>query len=244
MNRLALVDAARGLAIVQMVVYHLCFDLNYFGWIHVRLLTDPAWMAWRNGIVTQFLFLAGVSLALGAGAPGAPSARFWRRWLQIAGCAALVSAGSALLFGPRFIWFGVLHFVACAQLLLRPLVRGRQAPARALALGVLVLAVGLSVHLAVFSRDALSWIGFSAIKPQTEDFVPLLPWLGVMLLGVAVGPWMRRHAAPRTAIAQAGPLARSLQALAQIGRWPLRIYMLHQPILMGVLAGVAQLSHG
>ena len=232
-RRLPIVDAARGLAIVQMVAYHFCYDLNYFGWIHIDMTRDPAWIAWRTAIVTQFLFVAGVALAL-RDAVAPPATRlFTPRWWQIAGCAALVSAASAVLFGPRWIWFGVLHFIALAQVLVWPL-RGR-AIASAL-LGALLLALGLLVQLDAFAPNSLSWIGFSPSKPRTEDFVPVLPWIGVVLLGLAAGlQWPPRG----LALARlAGSPAPVLAHLARVGRWPLTIYMLHQPLLMGALAAL------
>jgi uncharacterized membrane protein len=240
---LPIVDAGRGLAIVQMVAYHLCYDLHYFGWIHIAMTRDPAWIAWRSAIVAQFLFLAGVSLALRA-APGAPGAggaggagrNFWRRWFQIAGCAALVSLASYALFGPRFIWFGVLHFVAVAQLLLTPLARLR--PIALLAGAVAAATAGLTIHLAPFDGLALSWIGFAPHKPPTEDYVPLFPWLGAMLMGMAAAAAWRRSAGADTRALRviSGGAWRWPQVL---GRWPLTIYMLHQPVLLGTLDLVA-----
>ena len=124
-----------------MVVYHFIYDLNYFGWVKLRLLTDQPWIGWRTAIVTQFLLLVGVGLVLrNSFQPG--SRDFWRRWAQIALAALLVSAGSAWVFGPRFIWFGILHFVAAALLIARPLVRfgawNHAFGAAAVALGLLV----------------------------------------------------------------------------------------------------------
>ena len=31
---------------------------------------------------------------------------------------------------------------------------------------------------------ALNWLGLVSRKPFTEDYVPVLPWLGVMLIGL------------------------------------------------------------
>jgi uncharacterized membrane protein len=248
--RLDSVDAARGVSILQMIAYHFCYDLNYFSWIHVALTHDAGWIAWRTAIVTQFLFLAGVSLMLRPGAAVRAPAhgtdvasrrRFWRRWAQIAGCAALVSIASHELFGPRFIWFGVLHFVAAALILLSPLAHR---PAWALALaGALVLAAGLALHVAPMDTNALSWIGFAAHKPQTEDFVPLFPWLGVVLLGMAAaGLWQRSSG--RWALTLRRPLAGAWRLPRLLGRWPLTVYMLHQPLLFGALDLIALLRQG
>jgi uncharacterized membrane protein len=68
-------------------------------------------------------------------------------------------------------------------------------------------------------------------KPVTEDFAPVLPWLGVMLWGLAAGQWLLTH---RRA-AMSGELSSLLQPLAALGRWSLSFYMLHQPVLIGVI---------
>lgn len=243
--RLVLIDVARGLAILQMIAFHFCYDLDYFGWIHVSLLGDPRWIAWRSAIVTQFLFLVGISMVLRRGAADASAGRrFWRRWVQIAACAVVVSIATRPLFGPRFIWFGILHFVAATELLLvlaarlGPTLRPSWRIETLAAIGIGAIAIGLLVHLPAFDTNAWSWIGFAADKPVTEDFVPILPWIGVVLLGMAAGTaWRyRSYALPaswRWIPHSESVLRRSLPAF--LGRWPLTIYMIHQPVLFGSL---------
>jgi uncharacterized membrane protein len=235
--RLAAVDMARGLAIAQMVVYHFCYDLNHFGWLHATMTREPGWIAWRSAIVAQFLFLVGVSLTLRRGSAAADGTLFTWRWLQIAGCAALVSAGSALIFGPSWIWFGVLHFVVVAQLLVAPL---RRLGLPNLPLGAALLVLGTQVQIGAFTPVALSWIGFSPVKPVTEDFVPLMLWIGVVVIGLGAGNiWQESTGrfAERLRTFKGGPL----WPVAAIGRWPLTIYMVHQPLLFGVLTVVQKL---
>ncbi|HXY05363.1 MAG TPA: heparan-alpha-glucosaminide N-acetyltransferase [Burkholderiaceae bacterium] len=233
-KRLPIVDIARGVAIIQMIAYHFCYDLNYFAWIHVALTRDAPWIAWRTAIVTQFVFLVGVSLNLRATnenrRPWA-DARFWVRWGQIAGCACLVSLTSWWLFGPRFIWFGVLHFVALAQLLLLGSARLGWA---SVICGVLIVAAGAALRITLFDSNAVSWIGFAPTKPSTEDFVPVFPWLGVVLLGVgAARLWQQSDA--RWAQALRGVRSDGWRWAGLLGRWPLTVYMLHQPVLFGLL---------
>ena len=74
-------------------------------------------------------------------------------------------------------------------------------------------------------------------KPATEDYVPVLPWLGVMWWGMATGQWMLAH---RRAWLT-GVLPRLAHPLAVLGRWSLSFYMLHQPVLIGILMAVAWL---
>lgn len=232
-GRLDAVDLARGFAIVQMVAYHFIYDLNHFGWIRVAMTADPRFVAWRSAIVTQFLLIAGVAIGIGH-AGGRSGRRFRARWLQVAGAAALVSAASAAMFGPRFIWFGILHFVALALLLTRPLPRLREWN---FALGAAALAAGLLVHEERFDPAALSWLGMAAHKPATEDYVPLLPWIGVVAFGIGLASLWQR-ASFRAPAALARPRGAAARALLVLGRWPLTVYLLHQPVLMGLLTVV------
>ncbi len=230
-DRFDRLDALRGLAIVWMVAFHFAFDLNHFGWLQPpqRFTQDPLWTTQRTLIVSLFLLCAGagqaVALQAGVGWP-----RFWRRWAQVAGCAVLVSAGSALMFPRSWISFGVLHGIALMLILARLL-----APLRAglWPLGAVLVALPQWVQHPFFDSRLTNWVGLVTRKPVTEDYVPLLPWLGVLLWGLAAGQWLLAH---RSAVLS-GPLPWPAlgRPLAWLGRWPLSFYMLHQPVLIGAI---------
>ncbi|MDE2137429.1 MAG: DUF1624 domain-containing protein [Gammaproteobacteria bacterium] len=238
------VDLMRGLAIVMMVAYHFCYDLAYFGFASWRpddMLADWHWIAWRNLIVASFLVLVGVSRALNAAfKPSAPD--FWRRWVQIGGGAILVSVASYGFAGQRWIYFGILHFVAVALLLCRLVLwRTRSAPWIAAAGGVALIA-GLVFSTPSMDSPPLDIFGFAAHKPPTEDYVPLFPWIGVVLIGLAGGlNWGSRGFEPVAALGRwRAAIPRPVQrALAGLGRWSLSVYLVHQPVLMGLCAAVA-----
>lgn len=240
-ERLARLDALRGVAIVWMVLFHFCYDLNYFGLLHPhqRFLSDPFWTTQRTAIVTLFLLCAGMGQAVALEA-GQSARRFWRRWAQVAGCAVLVSAGSALLFPQRWISFGVLHGIAVMLVLVRfgpGRWLGRGAGARTPLLFGVAAVAALAWALPRLWQHPLfdarwAWgAGLGTHLPSTEDYVPVLPWLAVMLWGLALGAWVlarRRHWF-------AGPVPAALAPLSWLGSRSLRVYMLHQPILMGLL---------
>jgi uncharacterized membrane protein len=222
-------DALRGLAIVWMALFHFCFDLNHFGFFEPRhnFHHDLLWTRQRICIVSLFLFCAGLAQAValhsGQGWP-----RFWRRWAQVAGCAVLVSLGSMLMFPKSWISFGVLHGIAVMLILARLLVPLRGGLWLA---GALAIALPLLIQHPFFDTAYTHWVGLVTRKPITEDWVPVLPWLGVMLWGLAAGQWLlvRRPAL------LAGGVPRALRPLALLGRWPLSFYMLHQPVFIGAL---------
>lgn len=239
--RHARLDALRGAAIAWMTVFHFCFDLNHFGWWRNDFYNDPLWTWQRNAIVSLFLLCAGLSQAV-ALAQGQGWSRFWRRWAQVAGCALLVSLGSWLMFPRSWIWFGVLHAIAVMLVLLRLTAGwGRWLwPAGALALALPLAAPALHAAwpaLEVLNQRGPGALGLISRKPITEDYVPLLPWLGVMWWGLAAGQWLLR-AHPQVL---GGALPSGLRPLAWMGGISLRWYMLHQPVMIGVLAAVTAL---
>jgi len=229
-TRFAGIDALRGFAVAQMIVYHFIYDLNFYRWLHQAMTRDLLWVGWRTAIVTQFLLLVGVSLVLRHAFKPLWS-DFWRRWVQIAAAALLVSAGSWWLFRDRFIFFGILHYVAVALILVRlalPLGRFN------IVLGLVLLAVGFLFANAFFDAHEVTWIGFATRKPATEDYVPIFPWIGVTLIGAGLGAWWQRS---RFAIAPALQRANGAppRLLVFLGTWALTIYLVHQPILLGIL---------
>ena len=235
--RLLLVDALRGFAVAQMIVYHFIYDLAYFGWIELAMTRDQPWIAWRSAIVTQFLLLVGVSLVLRASFK--PSAAdFWKRWIQIAAAALLVSVGSWLVFGQRFIYFGILHFVAAALLIARPLLIFK---AWNIALGALCAAIGLIYMNEVFNMPPATIVGFMTFKPRTEDYVPLFPWLGVVLIGAGLAAiWQNSQWRIPNALLSLNE--RAPRWLLFLGTWALTVYLVHQPIMLGVMTLLRQLG--
>lgn len=245
--RLAWLDALRGAAIVWMMGFHLCFDLQQFRLIPAQdFYEDPFWTWQRTAIVSLFLLCAGAGQAVAQWQGQAPG-RFWRRWGQVVACALLVSAGSAWMFPRSWISFGVLHGIAVMLLVVRALLRpgalrSRWLPAALVAAGALAVVMPMLVQHPWFDSRWTNWVGLVTHKPVTEDYVPLLPWLGVMLWGVAgMLVWLRRQplAGPGAPSAAAAALSREMPAawrpLVWLGRRPLTVYMLHQPIFIGTL---------
>lgn len=229
-------DALRGLAMVWMTVFHLCFDLANAGLLQANFYQDPVWTVQRTCILSLFLLCAGAGQAI-AGAQAQSWRRFGKRWLQIAACALLVSAGSYLVFPGSYIYFGVLHGMTVMLLLARWLgLRGAGLWLLGAVLLALLWVAPWAIHAGWWDRalndKPLNWLGLISTKPVTEDYVPLVPWLGVMLWGMAAMQWvLARHSAH--SMHQADIAA--LRPLAFLGRWSLSYYMVHQPVMLGAL---------
>ncbi|MBP6898316.1 MAG: DUF1624 domain-containing protein [Pseudacidovorax sp.] len=235
-------DALRGLAIVWMVGFHFAFDLNHLGWLEPRqdFYRDALWTGQRTAIVSLFLLCAGLGQAL-ALAAGQGWPRFWRRWAQVAVCALLVSAGSALMFPRSWISFGVLHGMAVMLIVTRGLAVAGLPGVWLWPLGALALVAPWLWQHPWFDHRASNWIGLVTHKPVTEDYVPVLPWLGLMLWGQAAGQWLLARRAHWLAAPLPAALAGAGRGLAWLGRRPLTVYMLHQPLLIGGLMALGWL---
>lgn len=229
--RLAIVDIARGVAILAMVVYHLCWDLSYFRFIAPDVGHDPEWVLFARSILAAFLFLVGVGLVLGHGR-GIRWRGFWRRWVFVLAGALIITAATWFTFPDSFVYFGVLHAIALFSLLGLGFVR---TPLwLAIVAAIVFIAPTFLFSDALFNEKQWSWLGFWEIPPPTNDLVPVFPWFGAVLVGIIAtrlllaSSWYGRLAA----IAAGGRLPK---LLAFLGRWSLLIYLLHQPILLGLV---------
>ncbi len=212
-----------------MVVYHFSFDLNYFHQVHVDFYHDSFWLGFRTLIVTLFLLLVGVSLHL-ATRFGFDRRRYLRRLGLLVCCAALVSLGSYLVFPARMIYFGILHFIFVASLLGLLMLHYHWVNLFA-GLGLVIL--GWRLQHPLFDLPALQWVGMMTHKPLTEDYVPLLPWFGVVMLGLFLGRQFFNESWASLGRWQGQWRWQRLMALG--GRHSLLIYMVHQPLLFGLL---------
>jgi uncharacterized membrane protein len=188
-TRLDRLDALRGLALVWMAAFHFCFDLANERLISANFYSDTLWTTQRTCILSLFLLCAGAGQAV-ATDQGQSWSRFWRRWAQIVACAGLVSAGSFVMFSNSWISFGVLHGMAVMLVVARLTARWN---AWLWPLGLLAMLLPRFVAYPVFDTRLMNWVGLVTHKPITEDFVPVLPWLGLMWWGLAATRWTLTH---------------------------------------------------
>jgi uncharacterized membrane protein len=235
--RIAAIDAARGAALLGMAFYHLSWDFAYFHLAPAEFPTIPPMRIYSHFVAGAFLMLAGLSLAL-AHRGAIRWAAFWRRLGIVGGAAALVSSATYFFAPQEPIFFGILHCIAVSSLLAAPLLRP---PAWiALIVGALAFAAPLLASPA-FNAPALVWLGLGTIAPRTLDWRPFSPWSGFVFLGLGLA----RLDLPRLValpLARWRPAAWPGRALAFAGRHSLAIYLIHQPILFGILFAATALT--
>ena len=247
-ERLWEVDVARTAAILMMVVYHAGYDVHLLG---PGVDIDPfsgGWLALQVATGSSFLFIVGVSLWISnarsraRGLSGrALYLRHARRAGEVLAAALLVTVVTRIALGDDYIRFGILHCIGVAMLILPLLVR--LAPPLLLLLGTAVIAAGIWLGHDGPRSDAIGAIAIGFRRTGTEgvDWYPLLPWLGPAILGLAAGAllypdgrrgrWGRRLRTP--------PHAR---ALGWPGRHALPIYLVHQIVLIALVAALLALA--
>lgn len=232
--RIAALDLTRSLALVCMAIFHFTFDLMMFGHLPEGTVFMGFWPYFARGIASSFLFLAGVSLWLAHGQAatnGIRWAAFWRRFAMICAAAALVTAGTYFAMGAQFIRWGILHAIAAGSLIGLLVLRLPSLVTLALALGAYL--APHHVRSEVFDTPWMLWLGLSTDTPPMMDYEPLLPWLCPVFLGIVVARLMgRARLWDWLRLWQPGAVMR---ALCWPGRHSLAIYLIHQPVLFGLV---------
>ena len=232
-GRLAWLDIARGIALLAMAIYHFTWDLSVFGVIDPWVPFETPFREFARSIAATFLFLVGIGLVIGHG-EGIRWRSFWRRFAMIAGAAGLITAGTLVATPQGFIFHGILHMIAIGSLAGLALVR---APwPLAVATGLLVAWVGLTYESTFFDARWLWWTGLATERPVSNDFVPFFPAFAAIAFGIAAAKLLRigRESTGDRAVGRAAPSA-LWRPFAWAGRHSLLVYLIHQPILIGVL---------
>lgn len=227
-QRIHILDELRGFCVVLMVVYHALYTLAAMFAMPWALTLFKACYPLEPIFAGVFIALCGFSCRL--------SKNNWKRGLLLAAVALGMSL-VLMFFSP--IWFGVLHCLAVCILLFaatRPLLD--RVPTL---VGVVVCALlfGLTFTMpTVFGGTFLGkalpealleckWLfpfGFGRI--YSADYFPLIPWVFCFLGGTFIGK--KRDLLP------AWCQKPHVKPLAFLGRHSLWVYLVHQPIIIGV----------
>ncbi|WP_378950288.1 DUF1624 domain-containing protein [Mesorhizobium sp. ANAO-SY3R2] len=235
-RRVAVIDIARGIALVAMAIYHFTWDLEFFGYADPGMTAYGNWRLFARCIASSFLFLVGVSLVL-AHAKGIRWPGFWRRLAMVVAAALAITAATWVATPDSFIFFGILHQIALASVL--GLAFLRLPPLLTLAVAALVIAAPNYLRADLFNHPALLWIGLSTFNPRSNDFVPLFPWFGAVLAGIgAAGLASRADLFGKLAQLQPGRWSRPV---GFFGRHSLAFYLIHQPVLISLVWAYAQI---
>ncbi len=218
-SRIDSLDAVRGLAVFAMIVFHAAWDLSAF-WPHPILqIGKPWWVIGGSVIGGTFLFIAGISASL----TPHDSVKLRKRGAKVLAVGIVVSVGSFFFMAQRPIYFGILHCIGVSIILVSFFLRE---PSRVAWMIVLVFVLGVATEFVQGGGPWLAWAGITYFGFASSDYFPLFPWSGVLFLGWFAGPqWVKRVAGVRGRFG----------ILRFMGRHSLLIYLVHQPILIGII---------
>lgn len=229
------IDALRGLAVVTMMVYHVLWDLWYLDVLPNIVLWDGFWKYFQRATASTFILLAGTSMALLTQrtqviADDALVRRFLWRGLRILGYGMLLTIAIGQS-GIGRLDFGILHLLGISMIAAIPL--RRLAWTNILLWAVLVVA-GSFVQSASSTTLWLVPLGLAPVSYAPLDYFPLLPWFGVLLLGMGLANLLYSPSARRFWLPDWSGVA-AIRWLQPLGRHSLLIYLLHQPVIWALL---------
>ena len=237
------VDAARGVAIIMMIVYHSTYDLDTLGGYDIQSTTGQ-WALFADVTAGLFLFLVGVSLAISRARTTLTGWNLFRKYLA-RGLRILVYAVVLtfvfLALGMGVVAFGILHLIGISIILAYPFLRLRFTN---LVLGALIFVAGQYILAQGLDSQSI-WLLPFGIVPEgviMPDYRPLLPWFGVVLIGLFFGNLVYGDGGRPAVTEDEAPLP--ARPLLPLGRNSLFIYLIHQPIIIALLAatGVVELD--
>lgn len=233
-GRIGIFDAVRGLSVVSMVLFHLCYDLRFIVGADLDWFSPPLQDVWRCSISWTFVFVAGCMCPL--------SRSNLRRGLQYAGVAIAIWAVTTVAAVDTPISFGIIYCMAACTLVAWAFERVGLRPSGPLAAALLLAAflvlldlphgtvglgpLALEVPRAPYETGALAWLGFPGPGFSSGDYYPLLPYLALYLAGAAMGRRWAHRGYPAWALRE------RLRPLSLVGRHALAVYVAHQPVIL------------
>lgn len=227
-------DTLRGLTLVSMMAYHACWDLVYlvgkdWGWYR----SEGAYL-WQQSICWTFILLSGYCFLMGR--------KPWKRGAMAFGGGLLVTTVTLVAMPEEPAIWGVLTFLGSATLLTVPLkglflrLEPRLGLAGSFSLFLLLRDVNdgflgfegirlMALPEELYRNLFTAWLGFPAAGFVSSDYFGLLPWIFLFWTGL----FLYRL---RPGEAKSG---RRIPGITAMGRHSLLVYLLHQPVIYGVL---------
>ena len=242
-NRIRLLDFLRAVAVVAMIFYHFVYDLGDFGYLSLITVVNGYWKLFAQGIGCSFLFVSGISFWVMASG-GINWSKYLKRLIILIAAALLISIITYQVNSNTFIFFGILHLLAACSLF--SILIYRLPIFLLITLGTAILFLPEYYHTsgfyndALFSNKALAWTGLYSGKTGSVDFYAFMPWSAAFVFGLASSKIFIKS----SRASSLSPLSfkeekvnLGLASILWVGRNSLLVYLIHQPILIGLILG-------
>jgi uncharacterized membrane protein len=228
------IDIVRGIAIVMMIIFHTVFDLTFFRIMPFDVY-DGFWRYFAYATASLFLLIVGISLAISHARAifhlheWALVKKFVVRGAGIFCCGLLVTVATWWYLQEGFVIFGILHLIGVAVMLSPLFFRFRTWNA---VIGIVFIVTGW-ILATIPGPMGLLVFGIHPLTFQSVDYTPVFPWMGLILVGLAVGEFVYPGGVPRWTLPKLPALVSG--PLTFLGRHSLVIYLVHQPVILLVL---------
>ena len=221
-ERIQVIDLIRGIDIVLMALFNYSVTLSYFGFL--RIQPDLFYRSFPLVIAAIFIFLSGVAASASFENNNESfSKRYFKRGIKLLIFASFVTVFTYKFVPEGTVYFGILHFFALSSLIVPFFIKYDKLN---LVAALLIIISGIYLQIREFSFPYLLWLGLIPENFTTFDYFPLIPWLGVLLLGVFFG---------KSIIERTGHIkfkSKLAGTFSFLGKKSLTIYLIHQPVLI------------
>ena len=235
-KRYFLIDSLRGFAVINMITFHLMYDIFMIygsgGWAY-----QPLAVIWERFICFSFILISGMSFNF--------SKNSYKNGLIVTLCGFAVTIVTVLAMPSQAIWFGILNSLGCCMLIAQPLREYfEKIPPLfgavisfilfSLAYGIPKRFIGffelriLELPDFLYGCKYLAFLGFPSAEFHSTDFFPLLPWIFLFFTGIFIWRFIKAKNLDRCFLFK-------IPVLDVIGRYSLWIYLAHQPLIMVAL---------
>ena len=230
------IDLLRGIAVILMIVFHFLYDLDYLNVYELDLYSGYL-LIFVHLIGTVFFLLVGISLTLSYSrvkdilTKKELKIKYIKRGLKIFGLGLLITLVTWIYLNEGFVVFGVLHCIGVSIILAYIFIHFRIIN---LLFGCVLILIGIILKHFSFNFQYLVWLGFKPNQFYSVDYFPLLPWFGVVLIGIFLGNMLYQENKRMFKLSNFSEL-KIIKFFCFLGTHSLIIYFLNQPILLSII---------
>jgi len=235
------IDMLRGIAILLMIIGHILWDLDYFGLMSIN---SGVYSVFQRTCPPLFFLVVGMSLIVSKKKaernPKIDENTYYKhlivRGLNIFCLGMCLTIGSLLFIPEKIVFFGVLHCIGLSIVLSTIFLKYRKyVPIFAVSficIGMLFMQVHIQnptlLHLIIGQHSADLW-------SYTLDYFPMLPWFGLVLLGIVIGDGLYEGRSRRFRMPDLSKY-KPIKIFQWCGQHSLGLYLVHQPVIAGALS--------
>jgi uncharacterized membrane protein len=231
------IDFLRGIAIIMMVIYHLLYCLSYFSRYNINVYSG-FWLYFARVTAITFLFLVGVSLVVSFTKAkkiyperNILFKKYLSRGLKIFSWGLVITLVTWFFLGNNFILFGILHLIGISIILAYPFLKLTY---ENLFMGIMIIFLGTYLKNLIFNFYWLVWLGFRPAQFHSVDYFPLLPWFGVVLIGIFGGKIFYPNNSRKFQLTNLSSFS-AIKIFCFLGKHSLFIYLIHLPLILALL---------